>query len=77
MLDSFSAHGLRVRLRRPVTPGTKLFICVKLWLGQGSDVRGARIALQGNVLRSERQPDGRCGIAAGFERHRFLYFAAS
>ncbi len=73
VLDSFSAHGLHVRLRRPVMHGTRLFICVKLWLGEGSDVRGARVALHGHVLRSESQPDGRCGIAVGFERHRFLY----
>ncbi len=76
VLDSFSAHGLHVRLWRPIMHGSRLFICVKLWLGQGSEARGARIALQGNVLRSERQPDGRCGIAVGFDRHRFLYVAA-
>ncbi len=76
-LDSFSAHGLYVRLRRPVRQGTRLFICVKLWLGQGGDARGACIALHGHVLRTESQPDGRCGMAVGFERHRFLYVADS
>ncbi len=75
VLDSFSPHDLSLRLWRPVRHGTRLFICVRFGLGPGMQGRGARVALRGTVLRSEGHPDGRCGIAVAFDRHRFLYVA--
>ncbi len=77
VLESLSARGLYVRLRRPMAIGTTLFICVKLWLSDDADVRGPQVAVLGTVVRAEGQPDNRCGIAVTFDRHRFLYVAAS
>ncbi len=77
VLDSLSSCGLYLRLRHPISEGARLFIYVKLWLGEDADVRGPRIALYGDVIHSEGQPDGRCGIAVAFDRHRFLYAPGS
>ena len=73
VLDTFSGAGLSLRLARPVEPGMKLFIVVRLSTCRDPEVPAARVALQGVVLRAEPQPDGRCGVAVAFQRHRFLY----
>ena len=75
VVDSLGGSSLSLRLRGPVKRGTRLFICVTLCLGQGPEARGARVVLHGIVRRTESQPDGRCGIAVTFERHRFLCVA--
>ena len=77
VLDNLSAGGLYLRLARPIKRGMKLFIVVRLSTCGDPEVPAARVALQGVVLRAEPQPDGRCGIAVAFERHRFLYAVAS
>ncbi len=73
VLDNLSAGGLYLRLARPVRRGMKLFIVVRLSTCRDPEVPAARVALQGVVLRAEPQPDGRCGVAVVFQRHRFLY----
>ena len=73
LVDSLSIQGVYLRLCRPITPGTRLFICVKLWLDEGIGAPGPRAATYGRLLLSESQRDDRCGIAVVFDRHRFLY----
>jgi len=73
VLGSLSARGLYLRLRRPVHIGARLFIYVKLWLPEQGGRAGARVAMQGRVMRSEAGHDRRWGIAIVADRHRFLY----
>ena len=73
VLDNLSAGGLYLRLARPVRRGMKLFIVVRLSTCRDPEVPAARVALQGVVLRTEPQPDGRCGVVVAFQHHRFLY----
>ena len=76
VLDNFSGDGLYLRLARPVEPGMKLFIVVRLSIAPAREADAARVALRGVVLRVEPQADGRCGVAVAFRHHRFLYLAA-
>ena len=76
VLDNLSAHGLYVRLARPIEQGARLFFCVELALTTEPGVCAPRVALNGVVLRVDPQPDGRCGIAVAFDHHRFLYASA-
>ncbi len=69
-LDNLSACGLYFCLPRPVAPGAKLFIVVRLSLGSDA---APRVALRGVVVRAELLPDGRTGVAVAFDDHRFLY----
>ncbi len=70
VLDNLSARGLYFCLPRPVAPGAKLFLVVRLVPGADA---GAGVALRGGVVRAELLPDGRYGVAVAFDQHRFLY----
>lgn len=72
-LDNLSAYGLYLRLQRAVTPGTKLFVVVRLSQTPESEAPAPYVAVHGTVHRTEAHDDGQCGVAVEFERHRFLY----
>ncbi len=70
VLDNLSACGLYLCLPRPVAPGAKLFLVVRLV--PGAEL-GPGVAMRGMVVRAELLPDGRYGVAVAFDQHRFLY----
>ncbi len=72
-LDNLSAYGLYLRLQRGVTPGTKLFVVVRLSQTLEGEAPAPYVALHGTVHRTEAHDDGQCGVAVEFERHRFLF----
>ncbi|MBI3325996.1 MAG: PilZ domain-containing protein [Nitrospinae bacterium] len=69
VLDNFSAGGLYLRLPQRLEPGAKVFAVVRLTT---QDAPGARVAVRGRVRCLEPKPDGGCGVAIQFTRHRFL-----
>ena len=73
VLDTLGPQRLYVRLPRPVEPGANLFVVVRLSPDPTATAPCARIAVRGEVVRTDAQPDGRCGAAVAFPRHRFLY----
>lgn len=72
-LDNLSAHGLHVRLSQTLVIGEPLFVLVRFTLGDSYRVPGPGVAARGIVLRTERLPDGHCGVAIMFLRHRLLF----
>jgi hypothetical protein len=72
VLDNIGSKGLYVRLARRVEPGANIFIVVRLSSSTDASVFAPRVAISGEVLRAEPQPDGSCGVAIGFQQHRFL-----
>jgi hypothetical protein len=71
VLDNFSATGFYVRLERRIEPGTNLFAIVRVSTSP-PEVPAPRVALRGEVLRVEPQPDGTWGVAVRFTHYRFL-----
>ena len=71
-LDNLSACGLYFCLPRPVAPGAKLFLVVRLTPGPEA---GPSVAMRGVIVRAELLADGRTGVAVSFDDHRFLYAA--
>ncbi len=69
-LDNLSTYGLYFCLPRPVAPGAKLFVVVRLTLG---GEMCPSVAMRGVVVRAELLADGRTGVAVSFDDHRFLY----
>jgi len=72
VLANLSACGLYLRLNRPVEPGRELTVLIRLSNAPRDEAKLSSIATRGVVVRSELQPDGRCGLALKFERHHFL-----
>ena len=72
VLDNLSASGLYLFLMQRVEQGAKVFIVVQL--STNSTVRETKpcVALRGEVLRTDRESSGACGIAVAFTSHRFL-----
>jgi len=72
VVNNISAGGLYMRLGRRVEPGAMLFVVVHF--ANLPDRRGQapRFAIWGIVQRAEVQPDGECGVALRFTRHRAL-----
>jgi hypothetical protein len=73
VLDTLSTGGLSVRLGRSVEPGAAMFAVVRLSATPDIAAPAAHVAVRGQVVRVERQPDGRYGVVVAFTRHRFLY----
>ena len=69
VLDNISSTGLYLRMPRLVTAGSDVRLIVHLLSGPTT---GTTAALQGRVLRSELQSDGKHGLAITISRHRFL-----
>ena len=72
VLDDFSAGGLYLRLPQRLEPGARVFAVVRLATRKGPGGSEARVAVSGRVRRVEPKPDGGCGVAVQFTRHRFL-----
>lgn len=76
VLGNLSACGLYMRLDCAVAVGSRLFVIVRLSLERSAEsAPGPGVALYGDVVRVEPQPDGTYGVALQFYRHRFLYEA--
>jgi len=72
VLDNFSAGGLYLRLPQRIEPGGKVFAVVRLTTAAAPEAPAPLIAVRGVVLRVDPTPEGGCGIAVRFTRHRFL-----
>jgi c-di-GMP-binding flagellar brake protein YcgR len=71
-LDNIGATGLYVRLSQNIKPGADIFVVVRLSASNDESVFAPRVAIHGEVLRCEQQPDGSHGVAVGFHQRRFL-----
>ena len=69
VLDNISSTGLYLRMARPVDVGNEVRLIVHLLNGPTT---GATASVQGRILRSELQADGKHGLAIAIEKHRFL-----
>ncbi len=69
VLDNISSTGLYLRMPTLVEAGSEVRLIVHLLNGPDT---GATASLQGSILRSELQPDGKHGVAIAIENHRFL-----
>jgi hypothetical protein len=72
-LDNIGEGGLYVRLDQRVAGGAPLSLFVSFSTARpGAPPRAPRLSARGVVLRSEPLPEGLCGVAVLFTRHRFL-----
>ncbi|HEY8184917.1 MAG TPA: PilZ domain-containing protein [Pyrinomonadaceae bacterium] len=69
IVDNMSSTGLYLRTPRQVDIGSEVKLIVHLLSGPAS---GVTASLQGQVLRSELQQDGKHGLAIAISKHRFL-----
>jgi hypothetical protein len=72
VLDNIGSKGLYVRLARDIEPGSDLFVVVRLSAANNGQVFAPRVAIHGEVLRTEPQADGLYGVAIEFHHRRFL-----
>jgi c-di-GMP-binding flagellar brake protein YcgR len=72
VLDNFSAGGLYLRMARSLKQGAELLVLVELPTALAGDEGATQIEAQGVILRAEPQPNGGCGVAVAFTKHRFL-----
>jgi hypothetical protein len=71
VLDNLSATGLYVCLEHEVKKGARLSMILHM-APVHSPARAARVAAMGVATRTERLPDGKCGIGVAFTQHKFL-----
>lgn len=71
-LDNISAGGLYLRLQQCVEVGMPLLIVSKLSLSSAAKTSGPLVAISGKVLRSEKSPEGWCGVAVEINNNQFL-----
>lgn len=64
IIDNFGATEFDLRLARRVEAGRRLLVV--------ADIHEATVALHGNVLRAELQPDGSHRTTVAVTHHRFL-----
>jgi hypothetical protein len=69
VLDNISSTGLYLRMPQFVAARSKVRLIVHLLNGS---CEGAIVALQGCILRSELQADGRLGLAIAIKNYWFL-----
>jgi len=72
VLDNIGSAGLYLRLPRKVELGANLLVVVRLSSSQDRSVFAPNVAIHGEVLRAEPQPNGRFGVAVGFNHPGFL-----
>jgi hypothetical protein len=73
VLDNLSSCGLYVRLLQRVEPGADLTITIKFTGDLTNDHSSPGVIAVGEVVRSEPQAGGVCGVAVKFKRREFLY----
>lgn len=71
VVDNMSSRGLFVRVPRPIEPGARLAIGVRVGM-PGAQERSARIAARGVVVRVELMPKGEYGLGVALTRHRIF-----
>ena len=69
VVENLSGDGAFVRTTETINPGEQLFLLFRL---SATGHTGPNVAARGLVVRSERQSNGRVGIAVQFSSHRFL-----
>jgi hypothetical protein len=69
VLDNISSTGLYLKAPRGVETGNDVRLIVHFLSGPTT---GVTASIQGRILRSELQPDGKHGLAIAISRHRFL-----
>ena len=69
VIDNMSSTGLYVKTPRAVGNGSEVKLIVHMLSGPSS---GVTASVQGRILRSESQADGKYGLAIEISKHRFL-----
>jgi hypothetical protein len=69
VVDNISSTGVYLKTPRDVRVGNEVKLIVHLLSGPSS---GVTASLQGHILRSELQDDGKHGLAIAVTKHRFL-----
>lgn len=69
VIDNISSTGLYLKTPRAVDTGNEVRLIVHFLSGPSS---GVTASVQGRILRSELQPDGKHGLAIAISKHRFL-----
>lgn len=69
VVDNISSTGVYLKTPREVGNGSEVKLIVHMLSGPSS---GVTASLQGRVLRSELQDDGKYGLAVEIVKHRFL-----
>jgi hypothetical protein len=69
VIDNMSSTGLYLKTPTEVGRGSEVKLIVHLLSGPAS---GVTASVQGRVLRSELQADGKYGLAVAISKHRFL-----
>ena len=73
VLENIGEGGLYVLLDREVEGGAPLSLFVNFSTPPHASAAAAPgLCARGLVLRAEARPDGRCGVAVSFTRHRFV-----
>ncbi|MFN7945812.1 MAG: PilZ domain-containing protein [Blastocatellia bacterium] len=72
LIENLSAEGLYLKMNRGIMSGTELAIAIRLSAASVGLENSTSVATRGIVLRTELQPDGTCGVAVRFTRHRLL-----
>ena len=68
-LDNISSTGVYLRVPKLVDAGSEVRLIVHLLHGPTS---GVTASLQGRIVRTESQADGRHGLAIAISKHKFL-----
>ena len=71
-VNNLSAHGLLLHIHKAIEPGSQLFVVIYLSSTTPEKSSGARVAIQGPVVRALPKPNGDCDLAVEFARNRFL-----
>jgi hypothetical protein len=69
VLDNISSTGVYLRVPKLVDAGSEVRLIVHLLHGPTS---GVTASLQGRIVRTELQADGRHGLAIAISKHKFL-----
>lgn len=71
-LTNLSACGMYLQITRRLSPGTPLFVVVRLSSFLPAHLTAPQIAASGTVIRTELLPDGNYGVGFLLKLHRFL-----
>ena len=69
VVNNISSTGVYLKSPRQVDTGSEVRLIVHLLTGPTS---GVTASIQGRILRSEAQTDGKYGLAIAISKHRFL-----
>ena len=69
VVENISSTGLYLKTPRAVNTGNEVRLIVHFLSGPTT---GVTASIQGRILRSELQPEGKHGLAIAIDKHRFL-----